>query len=147
MPVTPDCSAIRPITSPALDRLVRQAPQGIEASETGVTHQAAREEVGPQSRGQWPLSSFASFPFSPKIGGAFPLMKLVASLAFLIISVSVFAVEPVAIGSRRELFVDRLLVGELKNATLKLHEPILAEPLAKDARPNGHYATVLKAEN
>ena len=74
-------------------------------------------------------------------------MKLVASLAFLIISVSVFAVEPVAIGSRRELFVDRLLVGELKNATLKLHEPILAEPLAKDARPNGHYATVLKAEN
>jgi hypothetical protein len=55
--------------------------------------------------------------------------------------------EPVAIGSRRELFVDRLLVGELRNSTLKLHEPRLAEPLAKDARPNGHYATVLKAED
>ena len=54
------------------------------------------------------------------------------------------AEEIIAIGSRRELFVDRLLVGELKNATLKLHEPVLAEPL-KEPRPNGHYATVLKA--
>ncbi len=54
------------------------------------------------------------------------------------------AEEPIAIGSRRELFVDRLLVGKLKNTALKLHEPILAEPL-KEPRPNGHYATVLKA--
>ena len=53
--------------------------------------------------------------------------------------------DPVAIGSRRELFVDRLLVGELKKSTLKLHEPQLAEPLVKEARPHGHYATVLKA--
>lgn len=57
------------------------------------------------------------------------------------------AEEPIAIGGRRELFVDRLLVGELKNTALKLHEPQLAEPLAKDARPNGHYATVLKADD
>ena len=40
--------------------------------------------------------------------------------------------------------MDRLLVGEMKKTTLKLHEPILAEPL-KEPRPNGHYATVLKA--
>jgi len=73
-------------------------------------------------------------------------MKLLTALAFLNISMASFADEPVAIGSRRELFVDRLLVGELKNATLKLHEPVLAEPLAKEARPSGHYATVLKAE-
>jgi len=58
---------------------------------------------------------------------------------------STIADEPIAISSRRELFVDRLLVGELKNTALKLHEPVLAEPLAKEARPSGHYATVLKA--
>ena len=45
------------------------------------------------------------------------------------------AEEPIAIGSRRELFVDRLLVGELKNTTLRLHEPVLAEPL-KEPRPH-----------
>lgn len=54
------------------------------------------------------------------------------------------AADPVAIGTRRELFVDRLLVGETRNTTLKLHQPQFAEPV-KDARPNGHYATVLKA--
>ena len=57
-----------------------------------------------------------------------------------------FADDAVAIGSRRELFVDRLFVGELNGATLKLHEPQLAELLVKDARPHGHYATVLQAE-
>lgn len=54
------------------------------------------------------------------------------------------AVDPVNIGSRRELFVDRLLVGELKNTALKLHEPQLAPPVSPP-RPHGHYATVLKA--
>lgn len=48
------------------------------------------------------------------------------------------------IGSRRELFVDRLLVGELKNTALKLHTPQLMPPVSPP-RPNGHYATVLKA--
>jgi len=50
------------------------------------------------------------------------------------------------IGSRRELFVDRFLVGELKNASLKLHEPQLAAPVLP-ARPNGHYATLLQADD
>jgi len=56
------------------------------------------------------------------------------------------AADPVAIGTRRELFVDRLLVGELANTTLKLHAPQLA-PAVSPPRPQGHYATVLKAED
>ena len=51
-----------------------------------------------------------------------------------------------AIGSRRELFVDRLLVGELKNASLKLHSPQLMPPVSQP-RPHGHYATVLKTHD
>lgn len=59
---------------------------------------------------------------------------------------SVIAEEPIAIESRRELFVDRFLVGELKNASLKLHEPQLA-PAVAPQRPHGHYATVLRADD
>ncbi|TWU26811.1 hypothetical protein Pla52o_06660 [Novipirellula galeiformis] len=47
------------------------------------------------------------------------------------------------IGSRRELFVDRHLVGGLNGTSLKLHTPQLAAPVSP-ARPHGHYATVLK---
>ena len=54
-------------------------------------------------------------------------MKLI--LTALLLTTGLHAAEPIAIGSRRELFMDRLLFGELKNTTLKLHEPILAEPL------------------
>jgi len=39
-------------------------------------------------------------------------------------SMTAHAGEPVEIGSRRELFVDRLLIDRLENATLKLHEPV-----------------------
>lgn len=53
---------------------------------------------------------------------------------------------PLDIGSRRELFVDRLLVGELKNTALKLHTPQLMPPVSQP-RPQGHYATVLRAED
>lgn len=71
-----------------------------------------------------------------------------ASMSVLagVLSLTVLADEPIAIGSRRELFVDRILVGELKNTTLKLHEPQLMQPVAPP-RPNGHYATVLKAND
>ena len=48
------------------------------------------------------------------------------------------------IGSRRELFVDRLLIDRLEGARLKLHEPRLAPPVSPP-RPHGHYATVLFA--
>ncbi len=56
------------------------------------------------------------------------------------------AAEPIKIGSRRELFVDKLLVGELKNVTLKLHTPQLMKPVSPP-RPHGHYATILKAKD
>ena len=49
------------------------------------------------------------------------------------------------IGSRRELFTDRFLIGELHGAALKLHTPQLAPPV-EAPRPHGHYATVLKSE-
>jgi hypothetical protein len=67
-------------------------------------------------------------------------------LATLLLSplLAVHAADPPDIGSRRELFVDRFLVGELKNTALKLHEPQLAAPVSPP-RPHGHYATVLQA--
>jgi len=54
--------------------------------------------------------------------------------------------DAVVVGSRLELFVDRLLVGELKNAAFKLHTPQLMPPVSPP-RPNGHYGTVLRAED
>ncbi len=50
--------------------------------------------------------------------------------------------EPVDIGSRRELFVDDLLIGKLDGTTLKMHEPHRLRRMPP--RPYGHYATVLK---
>lgn len=47
------------------------------------------------------------------------------------------------IGSKRELFVDRLIVDELNGTSLKLHTPQLMPPVSPP-RPHGHYATVLK---
>lgn len=67
-------------------------------------------------------------------------------ILLLVTPVAAVAGEPVAIGSRRELFVDRLLVGELKGTALKLHTPQLMPPVSPP-RPHGHYATVLKAED
>jgi len=52
--------------------------------------------------------------------------------------------EPVEIGSRRELFVDELLIGEFAGTRLKLHEPQRLPRNAYPARPTGHYATVIK---
>ncbi|REJ94243.1 MAG: hypothetical protein DWQ34_09210 [Planctomycetota bacterium] len=54
--------------------------------------------------------------------------------------------KAVDIGSRRELFVDRHIVGELNGAALKMHTPQLQLPVSPP-RPHGHYATVLKAED
>lgn len=52
----------------------------------------------------------------------------------------------VDIGSRREMFVDRLIVDELRGTSLKLHTPQLL-PSISPPRPHGHYATVLKSED
>ena len=46
------------------------------------------------------------------------------------------------IGSRRELFVDDLLIGQMEGTELKLHEPQKLRHIPP--RPFGHYATVLK---
>lgn len=51
--------------------------------------------------------------------------------------------KPIDIGGRRELFVDTLLAGRLKDTRFKLHEPQLLRRHGKP-RPFGHYATVLK---
>lgn len=53
------------------------------------------------------------------------------------------AETPIDIGSRRELFVDDLLIAKLENATLKLHEPVKA-PRAKSPLPERHMMTVIK---
>ncbi|MCA9118804.1 MAG: hypothetical protein H6822_05010 [Planctomycetaceae bacterium] len=50
------------------------------------------------------------------------------------------------IGQRRELFVDRLLVSQLDNVSLKLHSPQTAPPVSLP-RPHGHYATVLRSDD
>jgi len=54
--------------------------------------------------------------------------------------------EPIQIDSRRELFVDRHIIGELKGTTLKLQTPQLMLPISPP-RPHGHYATVLRAKD
>ncbi len=54
--------------------------------------------------------------------------------------------DSIDIGSRRELFVDRLIVGELRGTSLKLYSPQLMPPVTPP-RPHGHYATVLKADD
>ncbi len=56
---------------------------------------------------------------------------------------SALAQTPIDIGSRRELFVDKLLIAELKNAELKLNEPVKA-PRAKSPLPERHMMTVIK---
>ena len=52
------------------------------------------------------------------------------------------SIDAVAIGSRRELFVDDLLIGRLEGTDLKLHEPQRLRNIPQ--RPYGHYATVIK---
>lgn len=42
---------------------------------------------------------------------------------------------PVAIGTRRELFIDRLLIERLENAQLRLHEPVSGGVAIRNDRP------------
>ena len=68
------------------------------------------------------------------------------TIAFLSWLAPVFAGDEypaaVEIGSRRELFVDDLLIGKMTATRLKLHEPRLLRRVPP--RPFGHYATVLQ---
>ena len=58
------------------------------------------------------------------------------------LSAMIDAAEPVDIGSRRELFVDDLIIGALDGTKLKMHEPHRLRRMPP--RPFGHYATVLQ---
>lgn len=51
--------------------------------------------------------------------------------------------QPVEIGSRRELFVDRFLIDRMDGVTLRLHRPVKA-PRPKSPLPDHHYITVIK---
>ena len=62
------------------------------------------------------------------------LISLIASLAH--------ATEPVNIGSRLELFVDKRLVDEEKNVQFKLREPVRA-PMAQSPLPERSMMTVI----
>ena len=61
---------------------------------------------------------------------------------FLTLPLKSQAADPVEIGSRRELFVDDLLIDTLNGTRLKLHEPQQLKLMPP--RPFGHYATVLQ---
>jgi hypothetical protein len=50
---------------------------------------------------------------------------------------------PINIGSRLELFVDRLLVDEMRKVEFRLHHPVKAPP-SPSPFPGGFYATVIK---
>ncbi len=52
-------------------------------------------------------------------------------------------VGPLAIGSRRELFVDRYLIDKMRGTELRLSEPVLAPPMAEPAN-DMEYATVIR---
>jgi len=47
------------------------------------------------------------------------------------------------IGSRRELFLDRLLIDQMQGVDLRLHHPVCT-PRPKSPLPVGHYVTILK---
>lgn len=74
---------------------------------------------------------------------SFGIARLIGLVTCLIAATCASANEPIEIGSRRELFVDRLLVDRTDNVQLRLHHPIKV-PRAKSPLPNAHYITVIK---
>ncbi len=79
--------------------------------------------------------------------------RIILCLAGILSHVLVtYAADPVApadsentidIGSRRELFVDRLLIERMQGVELRLHHPVCT-PRPKSPLPVGHYVTVIK---
>ena len=66
----------------------------------------------------------------------------VALFLALLVPGLLHAADVVDIGSRRELFLDDLLIDQLDGTRLKMHSPQLLRRMPP--RPFGHYATVLK---
>lgn len=65
-----------------------------------------------------------------------------STLTLITLTAVAIADDPVNIGSRRELFLDDLLIGSLNGTQLKMHEPQRLRRMPH--RPFGHYATVLQ---
>lgn len=57
---------------------------------------------------------------------------------------STWAAEPVNIGSRLELFVDRFLIERMDGVEFKLHQPVRMPKAKRPLPANRHYITVLK---
>ena len=70
-------------------------------------------------------------------------MKCTRALVFPLLLGCALAADPIDLGTRRELFVDRFLIAELTRTALRLHPPQPAPPVSPP-RPDGHYATVLR---
>ncbi|MEI6634959.1 MAG: exo-alpha-sialidase, partial [Planctomycetota bacterium] len=58
-----------------------------------------------------------------------------AAAVGLLLAFAAEPVPPVAIGSRRELFVDHSLIESLNGATLKLHEPVSGGTVIRNDKP------------
>ena len=63
-------------------------------------------------------------------------MILRLSIAIVLLAAATsLAAEPVDIGSRRELFVDRYLIDTMTGTTLQLHRPTPAEVVLRREHP------------
>jgi len=65
------------------------------------------------------------------------------AVALVTLTATVAWSQTIDIGSRRELFVDRLLIDTMDDAELRLHHPVKA-PRAASPLPERHYFTVIK---
>lgn len=68
---------------------------------------------------------------------------LIPALTLLALEPVGHAAEPLHIGSRLELFVDRYLIESMQQTSLKLHEPVKA-PRPKSPLPVQHMMTVIR---
>jgi hypothetical protein len=77
------------------------------------------------------------------------IIRKISILFILCLATTSAGAEPIDIGSRRELFVDRHLIDTLTNTTLQLHRPTYADIAVRRDRPwegvfTFTYTTVLK---
>ncbi|MEZ6127117.1 MAG: hypothetical protein R3C59_00380 [Planctomycetaceae bacterium] len=70
-------------------------------------------------------------------------LNFYAALMAVVLTVNLSWGQPIDIGSRRELFVDRLLIDSLSDAELRLHHPVRT-PRPESPLPEKYYFTVLK---
>lgn len=70
-------------------------------------------------------------------------LRLIGLLVATLFATAACADEPVNIGSRRELFVDRLLIEKMDGVDLRLHHPVKA-PRPKSPIPKVAYTTIIR---